>query len=220
MSRAKDDWICRSYPFEKWANRVIEWNAVARLHDYSDSNKDKQWALVDEEFKELKQAYKDQDPVEFIDAVCDLFVVTSYWCFLDSQGVIDIEGIEGLFNSTHTLEQELGMMESSDIPHKRGCSLLSGVMHLCYLCGADMEGAMNEVLSSNDSKYPYRGHMEVEALEQECKNIEERSKGRYTEVDFEINSSRVIFKDSNGKIMKPTGFKAPNLEQYLYNKGE
>lgn len=106
--------------------------------------------------------------------------------------------------------------------------IVEQVVALCYLLDVNLDYNMKQVLHSNDTKYPYRTKIEklypgtssAEALRQECKAIEERSNGRYTGVSYrevediptpDIAGPRIVFFDSNGKIMKPSTFEEPKI---------
>ena len=71
--------------FEQEYNNVVLWNAIAlsNNHDYSKEALARQYSLVEEEFKETKDAVDVKDLVETIDGLCDIFVVAGYWLFLN-----------------------------------------------------------------------------------------------------------------------------------------
>ena len=71
--------------FKNEFDKVILWNEVAlnKEHDYSPEAIERQYGLCIEEYKEFVEAVDAGDLVEVVDALCDLFVVTSYWCFLN-----------------------------------------------------------------------------------------------------------------------------------------
>jgi hypothetical protein len=87
--------------------------------------------------------------------------------------------------------------------------------------GMDIVGAFNEVAESNLSKFIRVGTGEISPQQladfaNECNQIE--SQGRYSNVHWKRQGEYVVFLDGNGKIVKPSTFKEPNLEQFI--KGE
>lgn len=206
--------------FSKYFKRVVEWNATARggKHDFSDKTLNKQKELVAEEIKELKEAIDISDTVEVLDALCDIFVVASYYHFLQMNGELKdlslkiltpLSGIDYYTSMIYDFETlDNGLMVTSDV-----CALL-------YQFNGFATAALEEVLSSNDSKFPKVekfGKQKVKrelALNNECAMIETRSEGRYSGVKWEIRGDRVVFLDDTGKIMKPFTFKSPNLKPF------
>ena len=65
--------------FKNEFNKVILWNEVALngKHDCSPAAIERQYGLCLEEYKEFVEAVNTKDLVEVVDALCDLFVVTS-----------------------------------------------------------------------------------------------------------------------------------------------
>jgi NTP pyrophosphatase (non-canonical NTP hydrolase) len=89
---------------------------------------------------------------------------------------------------------------------------------LAYMLNMDIVGAFNEVAESNLSKFLYVGSGELSGLQlaelnKDCIDIE--SQGRYSGVHWKRQGEYVVFLDGNGKIVKPSTFKEPNLEQFI-----
>jgi NTP pyrophosphatase (non-canonical NTP hydrolase) len=92
---------------------------------------------------------------------------------------------------------------------------------LAYMLNMDIVGAFNEVAESNLSKFIHVGKDELSPQQltdfaNECNQIE--LQGRYSNVQWKRQGEYVVFLDGNGKIVKPSTFKEPNLEQFI--KGE
>lgn len=210
----------KSLDYSKYFKAVVEWNATARggKHDFSDETLLLQKKLVQEEIDELELAVIQKDKVEVLDALCDIFVVGSYYYYLQSQGDIKdpsfniltpLSGIDyytSLIFDFKTLDN--GFMLTQDV-----CALL-------YQFDGFSSAGLNAVLESNDSKFPdvndfgKQKNKREEKLKYECKAIEERSEGRYTGITYEILGNKVVFLDSNLKIMKPSTFKPVNLKPF------
>lgn len=208
----------------KYAKHVVDWNSVAASAKGEFTPLEKQWEFVGEELEETVTALIENDRKEVVDGACDLFVVASYAYWL---------------SNNYSLSSEKYLTYNPDLKFSPGKALDAFAnddyeemlkLSTALLFGLDMQldKNMSSVLHSNDTKYPYRINIEnlypgtsyPEALRQECKAIEERSKGRYTGVYFrevddigtpDISGPRIVFFDSNGKIMKPSTFKEPAI---------
>lgn len=209
---------------------VVRWNRVAFIARGMKSTPiELQHSFIVEEFKELVEALETDNRVEVVDAACDLFVVASYAYYLyvgrspkyDSAMHRPTPGSFSFGDLSFAIH---GMPLSEDSTRE----ILEQVVALCYRLDINLDYNMNQVLHSNDTKYPYRRKIEklyqgtssVEALRQECKAIEERSNGRYTGVSYrevedtptpDISGPRIVFFDSKGKIMKPSTFEEPKI---------
>lgn len=214
--------------FTPYFNRVVEWNATARngKHDFSTQASDFQLTLVEEEYEELLEAYDTNDKVLALDALCDVFVTASYLYYQERQGQtgesIAIPAPAASINYATQLNYSLKGLKSGREALKDVCALL-------YQFDGCVTKALTEVLSSNDSKFPkvftfqgmdifYDHNGNETDPEVECRQIERRSEGRYTGVNYIIvgegDNRRFIFKSDKGKIVKPASFFEPNLKQF------
>jgi len=135
----------------------------------------------------------------------------------DSKTAFDIEVFSEHVQPSKLVEY---MVQSyhDDVPE----CLVNDCCTLMTILDFNYRKALDEVLSSNESKIPteedflWQYHSEAVSLEEaislEEKRIEEKSLGRYTGVKGSKINGRVVFKDSNGKIMKPCTFFEPDLE--------
>ncbi len=207
-----------------YGHRVAQWNEVARIGRGGMSTDIKlQTNLIKEELSELIEALSSSDKAEVIDAACDLFVVSSYALRLVQW---DTEKWESCMVPSDTVELQIGSL--LDLVHKDKlkisdyAEILKQVVALCYKLDINLGYNMEEVLNSNDSKFPTITQLlvkypdykdkELEMLEFECKEIERRSKGRYNSVIHVQVGERVAFMDGNGKIMKPITFVEPIIK--------
>lgn len=214
----------------EYGNHVKEWNKVAFLARGMKSTPiTLQHSFIAEEFKELMEALEAGDKVEVVDAACDLFVVASYaYHLLVGTGA----QYESVMRRSDKNEFSIGALSFAihGLPINKDSSrkIVEQVVALCYLLDTNLDYNMKQVLHSNDTKYPYRSKIEklypgtshAEALRQECKAIEDRSKGRYTGVSYrevediptpDIAGPRIVFFDDKGKIMKPSTFEEPKI---------
>lgn len=222
-----------------YAMRVAKWNQVAILARRGKSTDiDLQVSFIKEEFRELCAALETNDRVEVVDAACDLFVVASYAMLLQA-------GKGSHFDSL--LNYRLGFnfgnlsynLYARPVTTSSLADILADVVALCFDLDTNLVYNLEQVLSSNDSKYPYLKDVvaihnsegvhrsEKEALRLECMAIEERSKSRpegaYTGVHpvvvdeiltdgaSDLSGPRVVFFDAKGKIMKPGTFVEPKI---------
>lgn len=193
---------------------VVSWNNfVGNVLD-KEGLKDLYINLVKEETTEIFDSIKTNDSVEFLDGVCDTLVVGSFLLAVKNQK--DFKDYELSFKnvniepSIHYLEKLINENVFENIEQ-----ILSLVENIGYSSGLDIEKAFKEVMESNWSKFPL-----VDTVNplNEVKYIEEQ--GRYKNVRFERNidledNERYIFKDGNGKVVKPSTFKEPQLKEFI-----
>lgn len=93
--------------------------------------------------------------------------------------------------------------------------IIEKINSICFSSEYDIIGAANEVMASNFSKFPLVGSV---VPENEVAYIE--SQGRYKNVCYKIKTdlegnNRYVFLDGNGKFVKPSTFKEPELDQFI-----
>ena len=214
--------------FEQEYNNVVLWNAIAlsNNHDYSKEALARQYSLVEEEFKETKDAVDVKDLVETIDGLCDIFVVAGYWLFLNKakpkiegfviDPVVALESVyyqPKLFNSPDTID-------------------VSNLFQDTLNALASLKGGkecLQEVLRSNMSKFAQKDFFEDKGILPEvvAANIEVSSNGRYKNVvpiysnilDNETGKEveYVVFRNEGGKskLLKPFYFQEPKLKELI-----
>jgi hypothetical protein len=227
MSKVYETLLAMTKPSDlcAYAEHVIEWNHVAyRARNNVATPFDLQWGFIREEFNELVDALRVGDRIETVDAACDLFVVASYACQLKSP-----EYLREACTPSPTLTFTIGDLEHNLYGNMQDpVYVLKLVTALCYRLDINLDYNMQQVLHSNDTKYPYLQDVLAlwpdkehnEALRLECKAIEDRSNGRYSGVrchkvynakDPGSTDPRLVFFDNNGKIMKPSTFESPKI---------
>lgn len=227
MSKVYETLLAMTKPSDlcAYAEHVVEWNHVAyRARNNVATPFDLQWGFIREEFNELVDALRVGDRIETVDAACDLFVVASYACQLKSP-----EYLREACTPSPTLTFTIGDLEHNLYGNmKDPVYVLKLVTALCYRLDINLDYNMQQVLHSNDTKYPYLQDVLAlwpdkehnEALRLECKAIEDRSNGRYSGVrchkvynakDPNSTDPRLVFFDNKGKIMKPSTFESPKI---------
>ena len=210
----------------KQAQRVIEWNKTFRNGDENFTYKDKrtQTNLVIEEADELLKALNEDDVIETIDAICDLFVVASYliyihnknknvWDFIrDKTSLVVYKDRDDIETEIDNLCCSITDCDTLVIPVN-----VEVILNLILSLPKDRD-YLTEVLESNDSKflkvseYSHMGKKALkEMLEAECHDIEVRNEFRYTGVKYYFVGDYIVFRDSNGKLMKPFTFHPPKF---------
>jgi predicted HAD superfamily Cof-like phosphohydrolase len=123
---------------------------------------------------------------------------------------------------------ECNIEKLHSLTHERKVELLDGLCDTIVTAigtartlGMDIVGAFNEVAESNLSKFIHIGTGELSPQQltdfaNECNQIE--LQGRYSGVHWKRQGEYVVFLDGNGKIVKPSTFKEPKLQQFI--KGE
>lgn len=216
--------ILKSKDFKEHYDRVIAWNGISKSgkHIFTPEVIEFQYGLVREEYKELTDALEIDDKVEALDAVCDLFVVAAYWDYLVSNTrdypnvLVAWELLNPLQHTNFDIELHYHVMTT-----RSPFFVLQTVMGILYLFQGDHIKALQEVLRSNETKFPTKEELSVyfevnkKNLEIECKRIEEASEGRYTGVTYKKVKNKYIFTTDLGKIVKPITFTAPNLKPYI-----
>lgn len=182
--------------------QVVEFNQIAG----KEYNKEFQTKLCLEEAKELIEAFKKQDKVNFLKELADCFVVCSYnpWYtpalkMFSGSLTFTLFELEDFLNEKYegTIENDLAMCVT-DIVKK---------------IDADWKGAFQEVLNSNMSKYSdYNMAMEPEYTAH-CKKLEEG--GRYSGVTWFISGNKVVWRDGNGKILKGMDYREADVSPYI-----
>lgn len=216
--------------FVQCAQRVIDWNFAARgKHALSTSELLFQWKLVEEEYSELYDlGVSKRNRKEVIDALCDLFVVSVYADF-QARNLIGTYKDCPFDIFPYSSEEKADILDNlSILTYYVGQQMGNGVVRHCIeimkKLDFDCIAALKEVLDSNDSKIPtvekfheefYKQHFYFsdndvaldEMIKLESDLIEKRNNGRYKGVTGAIvtvnGSQRVVWKDENGKIMKP-----------------
>jgi NTP pyrophosphatase (non-canonical NTP hydrolase) len=170
--------------------------------------------LVKEETQEIFDSIENVDAAEFLDGICDTLVVGSFLLALKRQrDFSDYEISKQHVDFKESIFKLRKLVQYNTYENIEEIIIL--VENISYSLDLDIEKSFEEVMISNWSKFPL---IENVTPLNEIKYIE--SKGRYKEVRFEKNIDsksldRYIFKDGNGKVVKPSTFKEPKLSQFI-----
>lgn len=209
------------------AMRVIKWNEVAeKAKKTGKTSLENQWKYIEEEFDETLKALREGDFVEVVDGACDLFVVTSYACFLKAHartGAIWNSLLENTFKYDPDISFSPLALEKAIFDDRDEFDTMEQVIALLYRLDINLGYNLSEVLSSNDSKYPTLkelraargkksdGMSDEELIESECQAIEASNNGRYKGVYAKTVDDKVVFFSDAGKILKPVTFRKPKI---------
>lgn len=218
--------------FREASQRVLQWNAIARSTSIEEMQKQiessditLQTKLLIEELKEYTEAYKVEDFVEMADACADTFVVAtmlSFMYFGEEAIYALMTNRPGEYFADDPYETFLRAQEMV------GDSIGFAVLASKYAILArdslvrsrfNEKKVLNEVLKSNESKFPKKKALLSfhetkdisEALEKECNWIEENRGHEGVVWAYNSEYKVYVFKNSTGKIMKPSSFVEPNL---------
>jgi len=196
------------------ARAIKKWNMIANggKMDYSLKALELQADLVQEEGKEVFEAYAAKNLKGFVKELCDLFVVTSYMTHIEHAFKEEPVKESDLFVLTlqegDRLPSRMLSNLSEALEERWGAAILNNVIGLLSALDISGEAVLNNVIKNNYSKFtPLRvgeGSLLYDEMSQE---IQDRSNGRYLDVTWELVEDYVIYKDSKGKILKPIGYK-------------
>lgn len=205
------------YNWDNFYKEVVTWNLAFRPEGYifTQEDIDLQHKLVLEEFNECLEELKKGDVYSLKKELVDLIVVSSFADYIKNKQ-------EQFFPDNETYQYSLSDVHNWIDLHEYtwvsqfACAVLEKLGNFQHIT----EG----ILKANWSKIPtveefleqgadYYGHKILDVrIEHECKMIEYKSEGRYSGVtckEVEIKGNKhLIFTDNNGKIMKPSTFKA------------
>lgn len=232
----------RSRDFYEQAVRVVKWNEMARgkEHDYSNKAKENQFKLIREECEELFTAAKENDRIEMLDAICDMFVVSSYGVFLSQNAVMGYDTAlrRMSFREPQKADSSLSLLELEAYLYtdKNVSAIYQWSVKALCVFDANTRGGLLEVLDSNDSKFPRLVDLidaqraagivvdgSKDPIKVEAERLNKEHDGRYwgiygTQIGVGENSEldgRVVFRDINNKIMKPLTFRPANLSSFV-----
>lgn len=192
--------------FQGYFDSVKLFNKIAgNTNDMTDENLAIAVRLIREELLETEQAIEDYNEVEIIDGVCDV-MVTSY-------GLMRLFPIfeEMVFES---LDYPIGVTPMSavqSIKHLLDVKEYGRAIfyaHMLFMaCDKfkrwNMHENMLEVLDTNLKKYPSEERVTAESvLMYEARGVE---------ATYECVDGVYVIRRDDGKILKPIGWKAPNI---------
>ena len=193
---------------------VISWNSFVGNDINNSKLKDLYVNLVLEESTEIFDSIKDNDPIEFIDGVCDSLVVGSFLMALKRK-----EDFKNHKVAIENVELDTSIMALNDLVKNDTLNNIEKIIDLLEKLSSTIEvdiiKACEEVMFSNWSKFPLISEVNPN---KEVSFIE--NQGRYTNISFESKldnsgNERFVFKDGNGKVVKPSTFKDPALKEFI-----
>ena len=228
---------------EDWISRVVTWNANGGNAPEADvfgriNQVYMNYNLVIEECGELSDAIDANDKVEILDALCDIFVVSSYEYYLltvnddnklnmNLDGAVDIlETCSEWFKDSDFLESELKDLSDVKVWKYTSCESLFDALKYSSITfmsaaalGLNIFGhdvfieAMEAVLSSNDAKF-----MDRKTAIEKLDHTKEFYADRYHNiVVVEDDCGVCCYRTDNGggKIVKPFDWAAPDLKTII-----
>ena len=216
--------------FKNEFNKVILWNEVALngKHNYSPAAIERQYSLCFEEYKEFVEAVDAEDLVEVVDALCDLFVVTSYWCFLNEKTPPTHGFVTEFGNICEQVYYPVKNYKTEEINIPNLFETVCTALASCY----KGKECLQDVLESNQSKFLLKDYLDDKGILPEviASNIEIKSYGRYKNVVHLVSKvfdktqnkdvEYVLFRCNNGagKIVKHFMFVEPTIKEIIKDK--
>lgn len=216
---------------------VVEWNAVARngVHVFDQDAISRQSEYTRSEIQETLDAIRDNDSVEFLDGVADIFVTMTYKHYLTQNGDVDdaeiVKAIEFMssegtitFENDHELAKE-HLKEIADIVMLENSSPVFDTSSLCSMIelmnltelyyDVNVMDVVKHIMDSNWSKFPKVGHTVIEAEVAYIANNNPEFKDFVGTVNE--TSGVVVYRSDNGigKIMKPSTFWSADCARFL-----
>lgn len=206
-----------SYNWEKFYQSVVDWNLAFRAKDFvfTQGDIEAQHKLVLEEFDEVLTEVKKCDVYSLKKELVDLIVVSSFADYIKN-------GQWDFFKDNETASYDLlNIYNWIDLHEYRWVaqwciSILEELGNFSYIADGILKANWSKIPTEEeflDHGSDYYGHKILDIrIEHECKMIEQLSSGRYSGVtckEVEIKGNKhLIFTDSNGKVMKPSCFRA------------
>ena len=186
--------------FERSKMLIRDFNRLVHEQEYRNSLAYEKLAtdLLVSEFNELTKAIEELDEVGFLDGWCDVLVTgVQYDDVTCSTPILKtpfmyrlLRGGEATFNCDFdyfSAIKEVCRSNMSKVPTIDEVKDMYGVCHTAA-CGSAVDWI--------ESNRPYKGI-------------------KYEIIDDEYGAKRVVFKDENGKVMKPWCFEEPNLAPFI-----
>lgn len=233
MSQIKHNWLLNNKNdfcegVSQFYKDVIHWNLVAGNNHLDLDNQEKLQTLyadlVDEEIKELEEAYVKGDAVGFCKELGDVLVVTSFATLvhneIDKEDLINPDFVSTLNHTLNYTSNPLGVTVPC-VYDMYYTELLSVYEALASDLDVYFVGILNEIIKSNFSKF-ISVHEAVTRwggdLGLICKKIEENSNGRYSGVTSQESNGFIVFRDDKGKIMKPPTYFKADIKKHISEK--
>ncbi len=142
----------------KLFEETIEWNHVANGGRcvFTDVHQTLQHCCLAEEITELEEAIFAEDPVEVVDAICDILFVGVYAWFMRTAGMYDVGNIcknIGCVSTNYTLETLLFNLKAAlrDYHYLEICQI---ILSSSVMFDFELKAAYREVVNSNFTKFP------------------------------------------------------------------
>lgn len=225
--------------FNEAIQDVIDWNAAARrgIHDNSKDVMRLQTSLVREEIVEALTAAANDDVVEYLDGLADIFVTFSYKAFL-AVGHAELDYNDDdvrrpyIDANDHFLKtKRIMQLCLLDRFNESDASVYSPYVFTDYSYemsalfaqitqaeidfSVDMAKVLGEVSRSNWSKFP-EATQDIDLIDESVWIEKNRGKAGVHWETVSLNGiDRIVFRDGTGKIMKWRGYSPANIKQFL-----
>lgn len=215
-------------PLKRLADEIVAWNAAAgKFPTERDATLEEllnQEARVVEELDELVHAMAEDDLIETLDAVCDIFVTATYYLALAKSSQASVEScvvppadLDELKVQISELAKQAKSMRDRSIEQLRDNQFIVDSLKVAIALVRDLPvdfiGAQQAVNENNASKYVSDEKIAADSVAHYAAKGEEV----VAHASAYLNSPVFVLKrTSDDKIMKPVGFVAVDLKPFLY----
>ena len=196
--------------------QTISWNRTASggLWEFTDKKQLLQHACLVEEIKELEMAIKAEDPVEVVDAICDILFVGVYAWYMRTGNLFGVDIISeniGCVSTNYNLKKLHKELKEA-LENYHYLEICQLILSSSVMFDFSLKEAYREVVASNFTKFPLVNEIDAE---DELNWFRENSK--YENVICTKVGDRYVYRSNygGGKVVKPRCFKEPNIGWYI-----
>lgn len=226
--------------FKEQYENVVAWNLVARngVHDFGADAIARQTEYTRSEIQETLDALAEQDSVEVLDGMADIFVTMAYKHFLVCGGVVNWGQVESCIEfmksfkgeyeelakqsqdmiKEHLLNVARLVMEENQaevFDNSSLCPMIDLINLVGYYYDVDSMDVVKHIMDSNWSKYSKVSTVDID---KEVAYISKKNQN-FKDIVGTINADHdvVVFRSDNGagKILKPSTFWNANCQVFL-----
>lgn len=196
---------------------TIEWNEIANGGEFlfTDTKQTLQHECLAEEIRELEEAIIANDPVEVVDAICDILFVGVYAWYMRTRSIYDVSFLcknIGCVSTEYTLTNLIVDLNIA-LDNYHYLEICHLILSSSVMFDFSLKEAYREVVSSNFTKFPLVDEIDIG---DELNWFKEYSK--YDDViSTVVKNKRVVFRSHNGggKVVKPRSFQEPQLSWFI-----
>ena len=201
----------------KQFEETVSWNRVANDGEFvfTDLMQTLQHRCLSEEIQELEDAIHANDPVEVVDAICDILFVGVFAWYMRTRGIHGVDVISkniGCVSTNYTVHTLLIELKRAleEYHYLEICQL---ILSSSVMFDFSLKEAYQEVVASNFTKFPLVDEIDIA---DELNWFREYSKYENV-ISTIIKNKHVVFRShyGGGKVVKPRSFREPQLSWFI-----